>query len=159
MLLRPRTQGVIAAIDGGDAIGISASADTMAVALGVLPKTQSLASLTFARPSLCALSEMRSAGCTELSALAGGYHTVQPGGVFRSEKFPLSSILQADIVVVTIDDPTDLDVFVGNATVFTGPVADSDKRYLLSALLPELDHNIVEIFDSGECALTCVEEK
>ncbi|KZV79032.1 hypothetical protein EXIGLDRAFT_707883 [Exidia glandulosa HHB12029] len=129
--------GIVAAVASGGVLLVAADTVAIGVGLGlsVGAGTLTLASLV--------------GGSIAISANRAGYHTVPPGGVYRSEKLTLSLVHQADVLVATEVDDDVLDLYSGSFTVWTGPTADSDKRYKLSDYLNSLDHQQAWLSDIG----------
>ncbi|KZV92833.1 hypothetical protein EXIGLDRAFT_836186 [Exidia glandulosa HHB12029] len=128
--------GVVAAVASGGVLLIVADAVAIGVALGVGAGAMSLAALV--------------GGSIAVSANKAGYHTVPPGGIYRSEKLTLSLVHQADVLLARKVDNDTLELYSGSFTVWTGPTADSDKRYNLSSHLKDLDRETAKISDIAD---------
>ncbi|KZV79033.1 hypothetical protein EXIGLDRAFT_707884 [Exidia glandulosa HHB12029] len=128
--------GVVAAVVSGGVLLLAADAVAIGVGLGVGAGTLSLAALV--------------GGSIAISANKAGYHTVPPGGVYRSEKLTLSLVHQADVLVALQVDDNTLELYSGSFTVWTGPTAGSDKRYNLSDHLGSLDHQTAKVSNIGQ---------
>ncbi|KAJ7096568.1 hypothetical protein B0H15DRAFT_946043 [Mycena belliarum] len=125
--------GVIAAAVTGGIIAAGISAAVMSATLGVAGGALSLAALV--------------TGVIDFTAKDSGYHTVGPGGTYRSQKLTLSLVHQADVKLTAVVDDNTVNMWSGSFTVFTGPTAGSTKKYKMSQQLSKLDSKQVVIHD------------